>query len=762
MSNSSSDDDISLFGPPKRQRAGRVLCIHCGETHFSTVPCANAPAYRPGLALARQVEDGAITATPAAPATQPAPPPFEPSLFTNRPRAVMPRVRVTTTPAPASDEVSSEEEVDVNIVEFDETIDGDLEDPVGGDDQPDEPAGGDGLVWRPYTILPNPIQRNLLDPQGHLNMYPKPAFLLPPGGARNIPDRVETPLHYFKLIFDSNEAGDGIADTFVKVMNVYGQSYYANRQRFQQLTLAEFYKFLALIMYGGLIKVPQFRLLWSRVAPYAMLYGRDMIKAVMSAHRFRQLWRCFHYVDATQLTPEQRTAWNRRDGFWSVTDYLAHLSKRWKYYYQPGQYVDVDEMCIFFKGRHRCRVYNPKKPNRFHLKAFCFNDAVTGYTEEGNMYRGREEERPPDVSATTYPVLLLTENEELHFKNYIMGLDNWYTSIPLILALLARGIHCVGTIKANRAGLPAGCKFSTARNAQPRGEMRAMKADLPDGKALYFIAWQDNKPVHMLSTFAPVAAVTHRRGRVNGTFQRVELPMPSTIAVYNSAMGGTDLCDQYTSYYDFEHRTNKWHRRIFTHFMTVSLRNAHVLFQTDPKNAHRPTTRSFRVFIETIISEIIGIRLPGFDVDVDSDYDPHDSGEDDDDSSSDEDDSDDDDDLGDVTAGSSDFAPLAEARSPPPVTTRRWWNGPQGRIRRMTGRDHWPIYLQKQVLTAVEGNGPPRRVDSRGRCYVCTKKTASSCASCGVSLCVYGDTQLENCFYRFHCLDEFDHDITEL
>jgi hypothetical protein len=111
-------------------------------------------------------------------------------------------------------------------------------------------------------------------------------------------------------------------------------------------------------------------------------------------------------------------------------------------------------------------------------------------------------------------------------------------------------------------------------------------------------------------------------------------------------------------------------------------------------------------------------------------------------------------DLGDVDLRESDFAPLAEPRTPP-VSSRVWWNRTEGRLRRLTGRDHWPITLQKQCVTLVDG--AQKRVDSRQKCYVCFKKTSTSCASCNVSLCAYGDTQLENCFFRFHNLNEYGH-----
>ena len=380
-------------------------------------------------------------------------------------------------------------------------------------------------------------------------------------------------------------------------------------------------------------------------------------------------------------------------------------------------------------------MYNPNKPNRYHLKAFCFNDSANGYTSRAAMFKGAEEDRPEDVSTTAYPVLNLTTADRYHHRNHICGLDNWYMSIALALALLHRGIHSVGTVKSNRTGLPAEGKFSKRKNAQPRGDIRVMKARLPAPLEgfLYFTAWQDNKPVHVLSTFEPVLTVTHRRGRINGRWERVELPMPSSVAIYNDAMGGTDLCDQYSSYYEFEHRTTKWHRRIFTHFMTVALRNAHILYLTDPQRARLPNTRSFRTFVEIVICQLLGLKPPTVDPDADSDADSNEDIAED--VVADDSDEDEDDEYVEETVG--DFAPVVEAQSPP-VTSRAWWTRASSIIRRLTGREHWPVQCQKQCLTRTT-NGEEKRVDSRNRCYVCHKKTSSKCISCNVTLCCYGE-----------------------
>ena len=216
---------------------------------------------------------------------------------------------------------------------------------------------------------------------------------------------------------------------------------------------------------------------------------------------------------------------NQNDGFWAVAPFCDQLSEKFHHYYKCGQFMDVDEMCIFYKGRHRCRVFNPLKPNKYHLKAFCLNCSKTGYTKKFYMYRGKDETRPAGVTAMEYPVQKLCANAGFNHRGFIIGLDNWYTSLPLCIFMLTQlGIHVVGTVKTNRAGLPADGKFPyKGPLVRPRGTLQIKKAQVGPhtDQIVYLTAWQDSKPVHILSTFAPYAAQTSRRANVNGRYARV-------------------------------------------------------------------------------------------------------------------------------------------------------------------------------------------------------------------------------------------------
>ena len=102
------------------------------------------------------------------------------------------------------------------------------------------------------------------------------------------------------------------------------------------------------------------------------------------------------------------------------------------------------------------------------------------------------------MSATAFPIHALLTNEKYWNRNHILFTDNWYTSFEAARICTGREIHVVGTIKANRKGLP-----SAQQPGQPkppkmyRGQSVTKKTTF-GGRDIYYTLWQDKKPVRIL------------------------------------------------------------------------------------------------------------------------------------------------------------------------------------------------------------------------------------------------------------------------
>jgi hypothetical protein len=174
-----------------------------------------------------------------------------------------------------------------------------------------------------------------------------------------------------------------------------------------------------------------------------------------------------------------------------------------------------------------------------------------------------------------YPVVELVANTDLHDHNHVLHIDNWFTSLPLAEFLKEEEIDSVGTVRTNRKGMPQEAVFpKKGAGKQPKGTVKCMQKE---GSGIYFTSWQDNKPVHMLSSIKPSLVKIWRKSSTDG-WKRVEIDSHSLIKAYNYGMGGTDRMDQLNSYYNFNHKGIRWTHRVFTHFLGVAAMNACILY----------------------------------------------------------------------------------------------------------------------------------------------------------------------------------------
>jgi hypothetical protein len=194
------------------------------------------------------------------------------------------------------------------------------------------------------------------------------------------------------------------------------------------------------------------------------------------------------------------------------------------------------------------------------------------------MYKGRTETRPAGMSATVYPIWKLLKDGKYHNNGCILYLDNWYTPMAAVILLLGWSIHCVGTVRTNKKGLPRHAIFPKAgAGKRNRGDMKCVVKSLGPDKDVYFTARMDSKPVHLLHITKPYKQTVDRAQKRSA--DRVIVPQPSVVEDYNFGMKGTDGIDQRISYYRNEMRSKKWQPRLYIHFLHAAVTYSHILYQ---------------------------------------------------------------------------------------------------------------------------------------------------------------------------------------
>jgi len=323
-------------------------------------------------------------------------------------------------------------------------------------------------------------------------------------------------------------------------------------------------------------------------------------------------------------------------------------------------------------------------------------------------------EKRAGISATLFPIHELTKDHDYHANGYVLHTDNWYTSLDSCHLCLEREIDCIGTVKVNRKALPKGGIFAKKGKNKPiQGQVRCMKKDAEE---IYFTAWMDNKPVHMLSTIQPMLMNLARKSSTNG-WRRVELPSHSLIQYYNYGMGGTDKIDQLNSYYHFNHKGIRWTHRLLSHFLGVSVINACIIY-----NIKNPEEKQNSIeFLDSVIKALADLDKTynwSFGLEEDPVMPPAPPV--------------------DLLAPVEPVVPVLAVDPDVPV---------KGKV--------FKRYRRSNMLSDVErmeGIHTPIHLDSkaRRRCvFHPNLKTRNYCATCDVCLCVSGSEE-DSCWYKFH------------
>ena len=162
-------------------------------------------------------------------------------------------------------------------------------------------------------------------------------------------------------------------------------------------------------------------------------------------------------------------------------------------------------------------------------------DAVNGYVSELSVYTGKTA-GAPEKNLGGKVVMDLTEN--LRNKGYHVYIDNFFSSVSLMISLLKVGIYSCGTLRADRKGSPQDLKQMAKKGSKTRGESKTRQF-----QNVTVSVWQDTKPVLAIATKMDSVIRTQKDGSRN------EYSSPKSISLCNMYMGGVDLNDQLRGYY---------------------------------------------------------------------------------------------------------------------------------------------------------------------------------------------------------------------
>ena len=243
---------------------------------------------------------------------------------------------------------------------------------------------------------------------------------------------------------------------------------------------------------------------------------------------------------------------------------FLHVSK-------SNKNISVDEASCKWKGCFRHKVYNPRKPSKFHIKLYQVCEADLGYIIAFEVYVGKvnstciQMSRPlnPTVNATMKLVLGLLEKGQLLDKGDNVFTDNYYTSPELLFKFFYRQTFGTGTVQGNGKNMP---------KAVVRANLKKGESCFHRNDKLLCLKWCDKCQVTVLTTIDDAIEIAWKHDHQgNAKFK------PKAFVEYTNNMCWCDLSDQLMTSHCMLCQSVIWWRKLFFHMFSLLLNNACVL-----------------------------------------------------------------------------------------------------------------------------------------------------------------------------------------
>ncbi|KAL1258240.1 hypothetical protein QQF64_011484 [Cirrhinus molitorella] len=417
-------------------------------------------------------------------------------------------------------------------------------------------------------------------------------------GAQLVMDRKYSPLQLFQLFFPYS-----VVDTIVKNTNSYAKfrTETGTKLPWVPLKVKELYSFIGLVIYMGLLSTKTIVDYWSGKT----IYNLPFPKSVMSRSRFQAISWNLHLCNLEEDRMNmQKKGTPDYDRLFKIKPLYTDIITACKTYFHPNKQLAVDERMVASKARIGFKQYMKNKPTKWGYKLFVLADSACGYTWNFFVYEGKSS--MSTGKGLNYDSVVRLLDLTLLGSGYHVYMDNFYTSPGLLMDLLDKKTLACGTIRSHTQGFPR-TRTNELSERAPKGSIRWLR----EGKLL-FVRWMDTKLVSMCSTIHKAfdgSTVSRRIRNAKSEWEKRQISIPAAAKDYNKYMGGVDLSDSLIGYYNVIHKTTKWYKTFFFHFVDIAVVNSLILHQHLLK-AQKKTPLTQKEFRETLLAELAGIVIP--------------------------------------------------------------------------------------------------------------------------------------------------------
>ena len=309
-----------------------------------------------------------------------------------------------------------------------------------------------------------------------------------------------------------------------------------------KIDVPEMRVFLAILLISGYVKLSRRPMYWENSKDV----HNEGVSSAMSRKRFCEIMRNLHLADNSRL--------DKKDKFAKVRPLIDYINCQCQKHFIPEQTISIDESMIPYYGKHGSKQYIRGKQIKFGFKVWVAATPL-GYVIQMDPYQGAAANMKKELGlGGTVVTFLASKLPKIPNQNYHLLFDNFFTSPQLLKTLADNGFAATGTLRANRT-LHAPLKDEATMKKMDRGSYDHVR-DHDSG--IHLIRWKDNRVVTVASTFTGVAPLTHTNRFSRERKERIRIPQPQAVAVYNKGMGGVDRFDENVAAYMIDHRSKKW------------------------------------------------------------------------------------------------------------------------------------------------------------------------------------------------------------
>jgi len=232
-----------------------------------------------------------------------------------------------------------------------------------------------------------------------------------------------SPLDLFKLFFS-----DAVVKTVVKNTNTNAARRKQSGVKFKWdvLNLKDFYKFLSIIVFTGLVTVHNRADYWRKMWPYNFPFPTNR----MSRQRFEAIMWSLHLSDLEEDDiNRQKKNTPAYDKLFKLKPLYTDIVSACQANFQPRQHLSFDERMVATKAQISFKQYIKDKPTKWGFKLFVLADSSLGYTWNFTIYEGKSQSNTGH--GLSYSAVMGLLPVRLLGSGYLLYTDNFYTS-PLL------------------------------------------------------------------------------------------------------------------------------------------------------------------------------------------------------------------------------------------------------------------------------------------------------------------------------------------